>query len=55
MLFVVCAVALLIAYQFLIMRPAQQRQAEEARAHAAIVAANPIAATAPGARAKMVW
>ncbi|HTK36711.1 MAG TPA: membrane protein insertase YidC [Caulobacteraceae bacterium] len=49
MLFVVCAVAILIVYQIFIMRPAQQRQAEEARQHAAIAAANPIAAATPGA------
>jgi YidC/Oxa1 family membrane protein insertase len=49
MLFVVCAVAILIVYQFVIMRPAQQRQAEEARQHAAVAAANPVAAAIPGA------
>ena len=48
-LFVVCAVVILVAYQFFIMRPADERRAAEARQHAAIVAANPVAAATPGA------
>ena len=39
MLFVVCAVAILIVYQFFIMAPAEKRRAEEARQHAAVAAA----------------
>ena len=49
MLFVVCAVAILIVYQFFIMAPAEKRRAEEARQHAAVAAANPVAAAVPGA------
>ena len=49
MMFVVCAVAILIVYQFFVMGPANQRRTEAARQQAAIAAANPVAAATPGA------
>ena len=46
MLFVVCAVALLLAYQFFVMRPAELQRAALAKAQAAAAAANPLGARA---------
>jgi YidC/Oxa1 family membrane protein insertase len=48
MIFVVCAMAILFIYQFLVMGPAQERRRTEAQTRAAAVAANPTLAIAPG-------
>src|SRR5690349_9075249 len=43
MLFVVCAVLMLLAYQVFVLGPAQQRRETEAKARAAAAATNPAA------------
>ena len=48
MIFVVCAVAILLAYQFFVLEPSAKRKQAEARIQAAQVAQNPVAAAAPG-------
>ncbi len=48
--FVVCAVALMIAYQMFILGPRAKEREVAARAQAALAAKNPIAAAAPGAQ-----
>ena len=50
-LFVICAVAMLLAYQFFVMGPQQKRLEAERRQAAVVAQANPIAAAAPGAAA----
>ena len=49
MIFVVCAVAIMIAYQMFVLAPQQQKRQAEAQSRAAAAAANPIVAAAPGA------
>lgn len=49
MIFVVCAVAVMLAYQMFVLTPAQQRREAEARSRAVAAVANPVAAAAPGA------
>jgi YidC/Oxa1 family membrane protein insertase len=49
MLFVVCAVAVMLVYQMFVLNPAQQRRDAEERARAAAAAANPVVAAVPGA------
>jgi YidC/Oxa1 family membrane protein insertase len=49
MIFVVCAVAVMLAYQIFVLNPAQKRQEAEGRTRAAAAAANPVAAAPPGA------
>ena len=50
-LFVICAVAMLLAYQFFVMGPQQKRLEAERRQQAAVAQANPTAAAVPGAAA----
>ena len=50
-LFVICAVAMLFAYQFFVMGPQQKRLEAERRQQAAVAQANPTAAAVPGAAA----
>jgi YidC/Oxa1 family membrane protein insertase len=47
-LFVICAVAMLLLYQVFVLQPSEQRRQAEARNRAAAVQANPIAAAVPG-------
>lgn len=46
--FVVCAVVILFAYQFLVLGPNARRKQADQRAHAVAAALNPVAAAAPG-------
>ncbi len=48
LIFVACAMVILIAYQFLVLGPAAKRREAEQRARAAAAALNPAAAGAPG-------
>ncbi|OYX36757.1 MAG: membrane protein insertase YidC [Caulobacterales bacterium 32-69-10] len=49
MIFVVCAVAIMLAYQMFVLGPQQQKRQAEAQSRAAAAAANPIAAAPAGA------
>src|SRR5688500_14740829 len=50
-MFVVCAVAMLIVYQVFVLRPSEERRQAEARNRALAAQQNPVAAAAPGAAA----